>query len=77
MFIPFNYMCFISAIIFGKYVILLFSSNSVNEILGLFISNLLGVILLKLYFSQMVLVLIFFLDDERYHSNVVKLVLNI
>ena len=40
MFIPFNYMCFISAIIFGKYVILLFSSNSVNEILWLFISNL-------------------------------------
>ena len=34
---------------FGKYVILLFSSKTVNEILGLFISKSLGVMLLKLY----------------------------
>ena len=61
----------LALLFFGKYVVLLFSSNTVNEILGLLISN------LYFIYSQMVLVLIFFLDDERYHSNVVKLVLNI
>ena len=35
---------------FDRYNILFFSSNTVNQILGLFISNLLGVMMLKLYF---------------------------
>ena len=34
---------------FDAYILLLFSSNTVNEILGLFISNSLCVIFLKLY----------------------------
>ena len=58
-------------------IILLFSSNIVNEVLGLFISNSVGVIWIKLYLFQMVAVLIFFLGEKRYHSNIMKLILSI
>ena len=42
----------LSLLFFDAYNFLLFSSNIVNEILGLFVSNSIGVVLLKLYLSS-------------------------
>ena len=39
----------LSLLYFDVYILLLFSSNTVNEILGLFISRSFGIIFLKLY----------------------------
>ena len=49
LFYNFTICALLVLLFFVIYIILLFSSNIVNEVLGLFISNSLGVILIKLY----------------------------
>ena len=67
----------LALLFFVMYIFLLFSSNTNNEILGLFISNLVGVVLIKLYLLSNCCSFEILSGWKKNHSNVMRLVLNI